>query len=226
MEDNAYFDVMSMNEACFDCRYNSGGKSFSEVTSTKHLSVSIDAVVIHNALWKTSAKPPQKRWNTGHAPNKVKVKAELPKLFNSMKKRRAALKGNPAVMRYTTTEASHLSYYDALIPSYRILSKCLRDLYENMCDLLFYTCTRKISMLFNIKQYTIRNSYSFLHDYYSLSHPIFMCFFCILSCQEYLFLSSMLIKLYDWRKPFQICLKYCLVETWIFSLKLPLLLSL
>lgn len=68
----------------------------------------------------------------------------------------------------------------------------------------------------------IRNSYSFLHDYYSLSHPIFMCFFCILSCQEYLFLSSMLIKLYDWRKPFQICFKYCLVETWIFSLKLPL----
>lgn len=145
---------MSMNEACFDCRYNSGGKSFSEVTSTKHLSVSIDAVVIHNALWKTSAKPPQKRWNTGHAPNKVKVKAELPKLFNSMKKRRAALKGNPAVMRYTTTEASHLSYYDALIPSYRILSKCLRDFYENTCDLLFYTYTRKISMLFNIKQYT------------------------------------------------------------------------
>lgn len=43
----------------------------------------------------------------------------------------------------------------------------------------------------------IRNSYSFLQDYYSLSHPIFMCFFCILSCQEYLFLSSMLIKLYD-----------------------------
>lgn len=59
-------------------------------------------------------------------------------------------------MRYTTTEASHLSYYDALIPSYRILSKCLRELYENTCDLLFYTytCTRKISMLFNIKQYT------------------------------------------------------------------------
>lgn len=55
-----YFDV-NMNELCFDCRYNSGGKSFSEVTSTKHLSVSIDAVVIHNALWKTSAKPPQKR---------------------------------------------------------------------------------------------------------------------------------------------------------------------
>lgn len=119
-----------------------------------------------------------------------------------------------------------LIYYDALIPSYRILSKCLRDLYENTCDLLFYTYTRKISMLFNIKQYTIRNSYSFLHDYYSLSHPIFMCFFCILSCQEYLFLSSMLIKLYDWRKPFQICFKYCLVETWIFSLKLPLLSSL
>lgn len=47
-----------------------------------------------------------------------------------------------------------LIYYDALIPSYRILSKCLRDLYENTCDLLFYTYTRKISMLFNIKQYT------------------------------------------------------------------------
>lgn len=151
MEDGVYFDVMSMNEACFDCRYNSGGKSFSEVTSTKHLSVSIDAVVIHNALWKTSAKPPQKRWNTGHAPNKVKVKAELPKLFNSMKKRRAALKGNPE--SWDILQQKPLNY-DALIPSYRILSKCLRDLYENTCDLLFYTYTRKISMLFNIKQYT------------------------------------------------------------------------
>ncbi|KAK3087075.1 hypothetical protein FSP39_001312 [Pinctada imbricata] len=38
-------------------KYNSGGKNFSEVTSTKHLSVSIDAVVIHNALWKTSKVP-------------------------------------------------------------------------------------------------------------------------------------------------------------------------
>lgn len=215
MEDNVHFDVMSMNEACFDCRYNSGGKSFSEVTSTKHLSVSIDAVVIHNALWKTSAKPPQKRWNTGHAPNKVKVKAELPKLFNSMKKRRAALKGNPAVMRYTTTEASHLSYYDALIPSYRILSKCLRDLYENMVIYYFIHIhiLERLACYLILNNILIRNSYSFLQDYYSLSHPIFMCFFCILSCQEYLFLSSMLIKLYDWRKPFQICFKYCLVET-------------
>ncbi|XP_061178757.1 calmodulin-regulated spectrin-associated protein 1-B-like isoform X1 [Saccostrea echinata] len=42
-------------------KYNSGGKSFSEVTSTKHLSVSIDAIVIHNALWKTSSKPPHKK---------------------------------------------------------------------------------------------------------------------------------------------------------------------
>lgn len=226
MEDNVYFDVMRMNEACFDCRYNSGGKSFSEVTSTKHLSVSIDAVVIHNALWKTSAKPPQKRWNTGHAPNKVKVKAELPKLFNSMKKRRAALKGNPAVMRYTTTEASHLSYYDALIPSYRILSKCLRDLYENMCDLLFYTYTRKISMLFNIKQYTNKEFILISTRLLLTVSSYIYVLFCILSCQEYLFLSSMLIKLYDWRKPFQICFKYCLVETWIFSLKLLLLLSL
>lgn len=215
-----------MNEACFDCRYNSGGKSFSEVTSTKHLSVSIDAVVIHNALWKTSAKPPQKRWNTGHAPNKVKVKAELPKLFNSMKKRRAALKWNPAVMRYTTTESFHLSYYDALIPSYRILSKCLRDLYENMCDLLFYTYTRKISMLFNIKQYTNKEFILISTRLLLTVSSYIYVLFCILSCQEYLFLSSMLIKLYDWRKPFQICFKYCLVETWIFSLKLLLLLSL
>lgn len=183
---------MSMNEACFDCRYNSGGKSFSEVTSTKHLSVSIDAVVIHNALWKTSAKPPQKRWNTGHAPNKVKVKAELPKLFNSMKKRRAALKGNPAVMRYTTTEASHLSYYDALIPSYRILSKCLRDFYENTCDLLFYTYTRKISMLFNIKQYTNKEFilisthclilYLCAFSAYSVVRNIYFYLQCLLNC--------------------------------------------
>ncbi|CAE1313065.1 CAMSAP [Acanthosepion pharaonis] len=35
-------------------KYNSGGKSFSEVTSTKHLSVSIDAVVINGNLWKNS----------------------------------------------------------------------------------------------------------------------------------------------------------------------------
>lgn len=217
---------MSMNEACFDCRYNSGGKSFSEVTSTKHLSVSIDAVVIHNALWKTSAKPPQKRWNTGHAPNKVKVKAELPKLFNSMKKRRAALKGNPAVMRYTTTEASHLSYYDALIPSYRILSNAWETSMKIRVIYYFIHILERLACYLILNNILIRNSYSFLQDYYSLSHPIFMCFFCILSCQEYLFLSSMLIKLYDWRKPFQICFKYCLVETWIFSLKLPLLLSL
>lgn len=87
-------------------------------------------------------------------PQQSESESRAAQAFNSMKKRRAALKGNPAVMRYTTTEASHLSYYDALIPSYRILSKCLRDLYENTCDLLFYTYTRKISMLFNIKQYT------------------------------------------------------------------------
>ncbi|XP_046362504.2 calmodulin-regulated spectrin-associated protein 1-like isoform X2 [Haliotis rufescens] len=35
-------------------KYNSGAKSFTEVKSTKHISVSIDAVVVHNALWKTS----------------------------------------------------------------------------------------------------------------------------------------------------------------------------
>lgn len=183
---------MSMNEACFDCRYNSGGKSFSEVTSTKHLSVSIDAVVIHNALWKTSAKPPQKRWNTGHAPNKVKVKAELPKLFNSMKKRRAALKGNPAVMRYTTTEASHLSYYDALIPSYRILSNAWETCMKICVIYYFIHILERLACYLILNNILIRNSYSFLQDYYSLSHPIFMCFFCILSCQEYLFLSSML----------------------------------
>lgn len=34
-------------------KYNSGGKKFTEVVSTKHLSVSIDAVVIQNSLWKT-----------------------------------------------------------------------------------------------------------------------------------------------------------------------------
>ncbi|XP_076084754.1 calmodulin-regulated spectrin-associated protein 1-B-like isoform X5 [Mytilus galloprovincialis] len=34
-------------------KYNSGGKKFTQVVSTKHLSVSIDAVVIHNSLWKT-----------------------------------------------------------------------------------------------------------------------------------------------------------------------------
>ena len=34
------------------CRYNSGGKKFTEVLSTKHLSVSIDAITIHNHLWQ------------------------------------------------------------------------------------------------------------------------------------------------------------------------------
>ncbi|XP_041360750.1 calmodulin-regulated spectrin-associated protein 1-like isoform X2 [Gigantopelta aegis] len=39
-------------------KYNSGAKSFTEVTSTKHLSVSIDAVVLHNSLWKTGKPAP------------------------------------------------------------------------------------------------------------------------------------------------------------------------
>ncbi|BFZ10996.1 hypothetical protein BsWGS_14034 [Bradybaena similaris] len=34
-------------------KYNSGGKSFSEITSTKHLSVSVDAVVLHGSVWKS-----------------------------------------------------------------------------------------------------------------------------------------------------------------------------
>ncbi len=34
------------------CRYNSGAKKFAEVRSTKHLSVSIDAVVIYNSYWQ------------------------------------------------------------------------------------------------------------------------------------------------------------------------------
>jgi hypothetical protein len=42
-------------------RYNSGGKSFTEVTSTKHLSVSIDAVVLMNSFWKSKATPAAKR---------------------------------------------------------------------------------------------------------------------------------------------------------------------
>jgi len=33
-------------------RYNSGTKTFSEVTSTKHLSATIDAVILLNALWQ------------------------------------------------------------------------------------------------------------------------------------------------------------------------------
>lgn len=68
-----------------------------------------------------------------------------------MKKRRVVLKWNLVVMRYIIIEVFYLSYYDVLILSYRILFKCLRDLYENTCDLLFYIYIRKISMLFNIK---------------------------------------------------------------------------
>ncbi|BFZ21090.1 hypothetical protein BsWGS_24128 [Bradybaena similaris] len=34
-------------------KYNSGAKSFSEITSTKHLSVSVDAVVLYTAVWKS-----------------------------------------------------------------------------------------------------------------------------------------------------------------------------
>ncbi|XP_005113257.2 calmodulin-regulated spectrin-associated protein 1 [Aplysia californica] len=34
-------------------KYNSGGKSFTEITSTKHLSVSVDAVVLHGSVWKS-----------------------------------------------------------------------------------------------------------------------------------------------------------------------------
>lgn len=68
-----------------------------------------------------------------------------------MKKRRVVLKWNLVVMRYIIIEVFYLSYYDVLILSYRILFKCMRDLYENTCDLLFYIYIRKISMLFNIK---------------------------------------------------------------------------
>lgn len=68
-----------------------------------------------------------------------------------MKKRIVVLKWNLVVMRYIIIEVFYLSYYDVLILSYRILFKCLRDLYENSCDLLFYIYIRKISMLFNIK---------------------------------------------------------------------------
>ncbi|GAB1597927.1 calmodulin-regulated spectrin-associated protein 2-like isoform X8 [Argonauta hians] len=42
-------------------KYNSGGKSFSEVTSTKHLSVSIDAIVINSCLWKSSRSTASRR---------------------------------------------------------------------------------------------------------------------------------------------------------------------
>ncbi|XP_059155891.1 calmodulin-regulated spectrin-associated protein 1-like isoform X3 [Physella acuta] len=34
-------------------KYNSGGKNFAEITSTKHLSVSVDAVVLQGTVWKT-----------------------------------------------------------------------------------------------------------------------------------------------------------------------------
>lgn len=68
-----------------------------------------------------------------------------------MKKRRVVLKGNLVVVRFIIIEVFYLSYYDVLILSYRILFKCLRDLYEKICDLLFYIYIRKISMLFNIK---------------------------------------------------------------------------
>ncbi|KAL8578425.1 hypothetical protein ACOMHN_014924 [Nucella lapillus] len=42
-------------------KYNSGGKSFNAVTSTKHLSVSIDAVVIQNVFWKSKAPATARR---------------------------------------------------------------------------------------------------------------------------------------------------------------------
>lgn len=38
-------------------KYNSGAKSFSEVSSTKHISVSIDAVSLQNTVWKQSKVP-------------------------------------------------------------------------------------------------------------------------------------------------------------------------
>ncbi|CAG5134250.1 unnamed protein product, partial [Candidula unifasciata] len=42
------------NELCEKFyKYNSGAKSFSEITSTKHLSVSVDAVVLHGSIWKS-----------------------------------------------------------------------------------------------------------------------------------------------------------------------------
>ncbi|XP_052763683.1 calmodulin-regulated spectrin-associated protein 1-like isoform X3 [Mya arenaria] len=40
-------------------KYNSGAKSFSEVVSTKHISVSIDAISLQNSVWKP-LKPPAK----------------------------------------------------------------------------------------------------------------------------------------------------------------------
>ena len=44
-------------------RYNSGAKSFSEITSTKHISVSIDAVTIQNQYWQKK-NPPAKKPHT------------------------------------------------------------------------------------------------------------------------------------------------------------------
>ena len=41
----------------FFFRYNSGAKSFSEVSSTKHVSVSIDALVLQNSVWKPAKAP-------------------------------------------------------------------------------------------------------------------------------------------------------------------------
>ena len=32
-------------------RYNSGSKKFSEVTTTKHMSATIDAVTLYNSYW-------------------------------------------------------------------------------------------------------------------------------------------------------------------------------
>lgn len=33
------------------CRYNCGAKNFTEITSTKHLTTTIDAVTIMNSMW-------------------------------------------------------------------------------------------------------------------------------------------------------------------------------
>ncbi|XP_069106488.1 calmodulin-regulated spectrin-associated protein 1-like isoform X2 [Argopecten irradians] len=41
-------------------KYNSGSKGFSEISSTKHISVSIDAVAIQSALWKFGKAAPKK----------------------------------------------------------------------------------------------------------------------------------------------------------------------
>ncbi|XP_060592189.1 calmodulin-regulated spectrin-associated protein 1-like isoform X2 [Ruditapes philippinarum] len=40
-------------------KYNSGAKSFSQVASTKHISVSIDAVSLQNTVWKRNQPPPK-----------------------------------------------------------------------------------------------------------------------------------------------------------------------